>query len=200
MTSPRLPTLVLASQSPRRRQILDNMGLKFAVRMPKSEEVMPTAANSESGILANAFAKAASLRAEVGSNDIILGADTLVISEGEVMGKPTSPAVAKDMLQRLSGRTHEVITGLTLLTGPTRSWKKAVKSLVTFRRMTESEIAQYLATSEPYDKAGAYAVQGLGALFIERIEGSYTNVMGLPIEELLKGLGEISGIPIYEWF
>jgi septum formation protein len=200
MTGRRLPTLILASQSPRRRQILENMGLKFTVHLPEAEEEMPSVASSERVIVANAHAKAVSVASKREPEDIVLGADTLVLLDGEVMGKPKSPQDARAMISKLSGRTHEVITGLSLITRQTQSWNRAVKSRVTFRKITEEETTHYLATREPYDKAGAYAVQGLGAMYIERIEGSYTNVMGLPIEELLKGLDEVSGVSIYEWF
>lgn len=195
-----LPGLYLASQSPRRRQILENMGLPFNVRLPNAEEAIPSGASPDDVIVANAHAKAASVVGSVGPKDIVLGADTLVILDGEVMGKPSTSDDGRRMLQKLSGRTHDVVTGISLLTAENRAWEKAVRSRVTFRHLSENEITQYLGTSEPYDKAGAYAVQGLGAIYIDRIDGSYTNVMGLPVEEFLKGLGEISDIPLYDWF
>ena len=125
----------------------------------------------------------------------VLGADTVVIIDGEVLGKPESAVEAKEMLEKLSGREHEVFTGFSIVR-PERGIRirEVVASAVCFREITASELAWYVATDEPYDKAGAYAVQGMSAFFIREIRGSYTNVIGLPLCEVIDALKSVSAI------
>jgi len=196
-----LPLLVLASQSPRRKQILETMGLTFRVLLPSSDEIHPDHSNLEVSILENARAKAESIldRLDLPEN-IAIGADTLVATEKRILGKPAGRDEAVAMLRELSGATHTVYTGLTLISPRLGRRERCVQSRVTFREMSAAEIESYVSTREPYDKAGSYAVQGLGAIFITAIDGSYTNVMGLPIEALLEELGSLSGRPVYDFF
>ncbi len=195
-----LPVLHLASQSPRRKQLLEAIGIAFKAHLPKGvEELHPAADEVDSVMIANARAKARSISIER-AEDVALGADTLVCLNNEVLGKPRDPKHATEILQKLSGKTQTVVTGLYLYSKKFGERSCLVKSEVTFKRLSADEISQYTQTREPYDKAGAYAVQGVGALFIEKIEGSYTNVMGLPIEAVMTELSALTHIPIFEWF
>lgn len=196
-----LPNLVLASQSPRRKQILENVGLAFLVETPTAEEAHPNVEKVQEVTLQNSYDKAASILSRFASpKDIALGADTLVVIDNHVIGKPENKEGVLETLRKLSGRTHEVVTGLTLLSPHYGCRKSVTLSRVTFRSLEASEIEEYAQTKEPYDKAGSYAVQGLGTLFISEIKGSYTNVMGLPVETLLPELSKLTGISPYQWF
>ena len=195
------PSLFLASQSPRRKQILEGLGLKFRVLIPPAEEAHPDAASVEKVTQQNASLKASSvLEMLKAPTDIVIGADTLVVLGDEVLGKPKDAAGVHSMLSRLSGATHTVFTGLSLLSPKYGQRTSATKSLVTFRKITESEMDRYAGLVEPYDKAGSYAVQGVSCLFIEKIEGSYTNVMGLPSETFLKELEALTKISVFDFF
>jgi len=178
--------LILASASPRRRELLGRLGLPFEVWPSGIEEVLtpgvpaPTLATT----LARAKARgvADQLRAAGGAPALVLGADTLVVLEGRPLGKPASRDDARAMLRALRGRSHEVVTGVALLEAPGgRDTVEAVTSLVVMRPYGDAEIEAYLATGEPDDKAGAYAVQGAGGQLVIRVEGCYTNVVGLPL-------------------
>jgi septum formation protein len=173
--------VVLASASPRRRELLENTGLKFTVDPAEITEIQTT-------ILKPAeLAKALSLRkARVAAlrhaDSIIIAADTFGVLDGEILGKPVNAGHARKMLAGLSGRCHSVITGFTVIDSATgRAVSRAVETRVYFRKLGRPEIARYVKTGEPLDKAGAYAIQGLGALLVERIEGDYSNVIGLPL-------------------
>jgi septum formation protein len=197
-----LPPIVLASESPRRRALLETLGLSFTVVKPGGEEAHPLS-DREAGEVTcqNALVKAESVaRGLKDPKSIVIGADTLVIQGGSAIGKPADAEAARATLRRLSGVTHEVVTGLALVSPERGSRKAAVVSKVTFRKLSPEEVENYVSTREPYDKAGAYGVQGLAMLFIDRIEGSYTNVMGLPMERFLTELGALTGIPPYQWF
>ncbi|MDO9585279.1 MAG: Maf family protein [Syntrophales bacterium] len=186
--------LILASESPRRIELLRLMGLDFEV-MPSSIEEMPQKGESPvEHVLGLSRQKANAISSRY--PDVwILGADTIVVVNGEMMGKPAHASEAREMLARLSGREHYVHTGFTIarktadvLLGD------VVTSSVLFKNISEEEINWYVRTEEPYDKAGGYAVQGAGAMFIREIHGSYTNVIGLPLCEavsLLKRAGAI---------
>jgi len=196
-----LPILHLASQSPRRRQLLEAIGLPYVVHSPDALELHPSSDEIDRIIIQNARAKAESVLGKLSNEeDIVLGADTLVLLDKRVLGKPTDQDNAVETLTLLSGQTQTVVTGLHLCSPRYGERSLTVRSSVTFRKLAPEEIKQYVQTREPYDKAGAYAVQGLGALFIQRIDGSYTNVMGLPIEAVMKEMSALTHIPIYEWF
>jgi septum formation protein len=177
------PQLVLASASPRRARILGDLGVRFRVVVSHEDESLRPDEDGASAVerLARAKAQAVARREELP----VLAADTEVLLDGHVLGKPADAAEAGAMLRRLAGRAHEVITGVCLVRGgATRSGVE--RSTVRFAPMSEAEVAWYAATSEPFDKAGGYHVDGKGALFIETIEGSPSNVAGLPVRLLLK--------------
>lgn len=201
MTSPRLPKLFLASTSPRRRQILESLNLDFQVIEPSSTEASAHAENVEEITMENSLLKAHSGMGAVGfESDIVIGSDTLVVLGREVMGKPESRAEAIKMLTQLSGQWHRVVTGFALVSKKYGELKAFDTSKIKFKSLSSKEIENYASTREPYDKAGSYAVQGLGALLIEKIEGSYTNVMGFPVEKFLTELSLFTKISLEDWF
>lgn len=173
------PPLVLASASPRRRELLATICADFRVEPSEIDEQLDAADGSAIARLALAKARAV---AERGVRGIVLGADTVVVLDGVPLGKPSSPDDARDMLQRLRGRQHVVITGVALLDTETgREASTAVLTQVVMADYTDAAIHAYVATGEPLDKAGAYAVQGLGGALVAEIIGCYTNVVGLPL-------------------
>lgn len=177
-----VPRFILASGSPRRRQLLEQAGYEFDVILPAVAEVSEAWFTIREVTICNATRKALEV-ARSSPNAVVLGADTLVALEGEVIGKPTNLAHAEKLLRRLSGRSHEVRTAVFvchLSRGQAHSFQEV--SHVRFRELDQGAIAQYLAKVDPLDKAGAYAAQGHGVEIIERIEGSYSNVVGLPME------------------
>jgi len=172
--------LILASGSPRRRELLERMGYAFDVCAPEVDERVPGPPDQVVAILARRKAMAA---AEGISKGVVLAADTLVAVDGEALGKPADEADARAMLRRLSGREHEVFTGVCVLDAATgRKSVHVERTGVVFRALTDGEIDAYVATGEPMDKAGAYGIQGGAAAFVESFRGSYENVMGLPVE------------------
>ena len=191
------PSLVLASASPRRARILSELGVPFRVSVSGAEE---SSVAGEGGVArVERLARAKALAVARLESLPVLAADTEVVTDGECLGKPASHQDAREMLQRLSGRSHEVLTGVCLLHGA-KAFTGVEQTLVRFTPMTASEIDWYVATGEPMDKAGAYHVDGRGALFIESIEGSPSNVAGLPIRLVLKllrqaGLAGPAGLP-----
>jgi len=181
--------LILASSSPRRAEILANAGLPFSVLSSAVDE-SPYPGEAPAALvqrLANAKADLVTARA-VGPA-IILAADTVVVFDDKILGKPNSLEDARHMLQQLSGRTHSVLTGVALIRLPDGERRQFIEStLVHFRPVTEEALSSYLATQEPYDKAGAYAIQGQAGRYIPRIEGCYFNVVGLPLSRVLTEL------------
>jgi septum formation protein len=177
-----LPALVLASGSPRRRELLAGLGLAFTVRPVDLDESPLPGEEPGATVIRLADAKAA---AGGRPGELALGADTLVVLDGTVLGKPRDAAEAAAMLLRIAGREHTVLTGVALCerasTGVDRKVAAIETSRVRMAPLTPDEAAWYVATGEPLDKAGAYAVQGLGALFVEAVFGNYTNVVGLPL-------------------
>jgi nucleoside triphosphate pyrophosphatase len=170
--------LVLASQSPRRREILAAAGMEFVVRPARVPEEHRPGESPVDYVRRLAQAKATAI--EASENEIVLGADTIVVIDEQILEKPGSRAAARRMLHLLSGREHDVITGICLL-GHGRTIVDTARTRVRFVPMTAQEIEDYLTSGEPMDKAGAYAIQGLASKFIDRIEGEYSNVVGLPI-------------------
>ena len=187
--------LILASTSPRRSEILRNAGFDFEVVPVHADESLRPGeaatdyvrrlAEEKARIVARQLAKDAA-----GDSTFIIAADTVVVIDNEILGKPSSAANARDMLHRLSGKTHEVYTGLSVLRG-NASRTVVEMTRVTFVTLSKQEIEDYIATGEPFDKAGAYAIQGQGGNFISRIEGCYFNVMGLPLARLYAILREL---------
>jgi septum formation protein len=170
--------LVLASQSPRRAEILRQAGIPFVIRAAPVDEAVQSGETPEDYVRRLAEEKARAIEAR--PDEIVLGADTTVVVDGEILAKPADATDARRMLTLLSGRRHEVMTGICLRRGEERIGDHAVTA-VWFDPMSEQEIDEYVASGEPMDKAGAYAVQGAASKFIPRIEGCYYNVMGLPV-------------------
>ena len=174
--------IVLASGSPRRREILELLALDCVVRPPYVQETIFEGMGPEEEARRLAVAKAAATVSDPG--ELVVAADTLVALDDEILGKPVDSADAFRMLMRLQGRRHEVFTGLAVSLNGRIEAEVAITS-VWFRLLDGAECAEYVATGEPLDKAGAYGIQGLGAALVQRIEGEYFNVMGLPVQLLL---------------
>ena len=184
--------IVLASASPRRRELLEMLRVRNLEIVPaKGPETAAPGLPPEALVTELSRHKAAEVAAAYAAADaVIIGADTVVALDGFILGKPKDENDAKRMLRALSGRSHAVYTGVTVLRGGT-VLSRAEKTEVTFRALSEDEIARYVATGEPLDKAGAYGAQGLASLFVERLDGDFFNVMGLPLCLLGKMLKEI---------
>lgn len=174
-----LMQLILSSSSPRRADLLKQMGLDFSVSSPDVDETALQGEAPDSYVARLALSKA---RAGWSSGAVSLGADTIVVHEGRLMGKPANAEEGAWMLRRLSAQTHQVMTGVALYDGR-RSESVVVMSKVSFRQITPVEAQAYWRSGEPKDKAGGYGIQGLGAVFCEKIEGSYTAIVGLPMYE-----------------
>lgn len=172
--------LILASESPRRKELMERMGLSFRIVTAQHDETMDPALPPQQEVARVSRCKAQAVAPLCSAEDLIVAADTIVVCEGRVMGKPRDEAMAREMLRLLSGREHQVMTGLTLWQGEAVSTQTVVTRL-RFRALTEEEIDAYVATGEPMGKAGAYAVQGLGSMLVEELHGDYYNVMGLPV-------------------
>jgi septum formation protein len=181
-------SIILASESPRRRHLLENAGLTFSVIPSSVDETSVPVDLPEDHVRLLADAKAAEI-AEQHSKSWIIGADTIVLIGETVLGKPATPDEARQMLRALSGKTHRVLTGYCICCkAAERKISEAVETKVRFKTLTETEIDWYVSTNEPFDKAGAYAIQGLGSFLVRSIEGSYTNVVGLPVCEVIEHL------------
>lgn len=179
--------IILASKSPRRRQLLEQMGLEFRVLTAQADETMDPAKPVDQEIGRVSCLKAEAVRAQVQPEDLIIAADTLVCVDGKRLGKPHSHQEAVNMLRLLSGRAHTVMTGVSVVCGRrTETFTEQTK--IRFRDLSEAEIRAYVATNEPMDKAGAYGIQGLAGLFVSGMDGDYYNVMGLPICRLTQVL------------
>lgn len=205
--------IILASQSPRRKELLEQIGLEFEICPAKGEEII-TKTIPEEVVMELSKQKAEEIAALVSSfgenhkeittpSDIlVIGADTVVAYDGKILGKPVDEADAKCMLTMLSGNTHSVFTGVTLVlidkSGRAGELVFYEKTDVKMHPMSEEEIDRYIATGEPMDKAGSYGIQGKCAIYIEKIDGDYNNVVGLPISRIYQELKNI-GIDIYLW-
>jgi septum formation protein len=184
--------IVLASSSPRRAEILRQAGIPFEALATNSDESRRKNESPVELVLRLAKAKASAAASRIPGPAIVLGADTEVVVDGQVLGKPATAEDARAMLRRLSGREHEVVTGLVAVRLPEKTLRVEHETTrVTFAAMSEEEIAAYIATGEPFDKAGAYAIQGIGGRYVSRIEGCYFNVMGLPLARLYRMLREM---------
>lgn len=180
--------LVLASTSPRRKDLLEMIGLSFRVAESHVTEVFNPRlrARGQAESLSLQKAEAVAIRYK---DAVILGADQVISFETEVLGKPHTSENAKRMLTKLQGKTHRVITAFTIIdTLSKKTTTHSVETKVTMRRMSKKEIEWYVATGEPLDRAGSYAMQGIGALFVEKIDGDYTNVIGLPVGDVVREL------------
>ncbi|MGH3103892.1 MAG: Maf family protein [Gaiellaceae bacterium] len=184
MSAAPAPPLLLASTSPQRRAILEQLGLPYDVVAPRYEEHDPPEADAVALVREHARGKARSVAAEAGDRPV-LGVDTAVVLRGRIYGKPAGAGEAERMLEELAGETHAVVSGLCLVTS---GWEELAhaSTLVTFRPLTPRDLAAYVASGEWEGRAGAYAIQGLGAAVVERIEGDYLNVVGLPAALLVR--------------
>lgn len=182
------PSLILASASPRRRELLQQAGVAFTVIPSRAtEDVLPGEAPADYALRV-AEAKARDVARNY-PGSLVLGADTIVVIDGQILGKPKDQVDGYRMLRLLSGRRHGVMTAFVLINGSGHTeTRQIVTTTVTFKSLADSQIHDYLATGEPFDKAGAYAVQGIGAALVDKVEGSYTNVVGLPVDEVLAAL------------
>lgn len=179
--------LILASQSPRRRELLGLLGIPFEIIVPNADETMdPTQAPARQVAMVSRRKAEATPRDE---DTVVVAADTIVVCDGKILGKPRNTEDAVQMLHLLSGRTHQVMTGLTVLYRDKVSSSTEVTE-VTFRKLSQDEILRYVRSGEPMDKAGAYGIQGGAALFTQGICGDYYNVVGLPVCRLVQALQE----------
>ncbi|HEY6264934.1 MAG TPA: Maf family protein [Candidatus Acidoferrum sp.] len=184
--------LILASASPRRAEILREAAIPFTVLSSAVDETPFPGESPQDHVRRLASAKAELAAARAVGPAIVIAADTVVTLEGRILGKPRSSDDARRMLEMLSGRTHSVVTGVALIRLPDAEQRTFVETtLVHFDKLSEEELNRYLATDEPYDKAGAYAIQGRAGRFIPRIEGCYFNVVGLPLARLQHSLNEL---------
>ena len=182
------PLLILASRSPRRRYLLEQAGLSFSVIPSSIDETSVPISSPEIYVRVLSEAKAHNV-SERYPEKWVIGADTIVLKDRTILGKPGSRAEARTMLKQLSGQTHEVFTGYSICCEEKRrKFSDTVKTKVLFKDLSDQEIEWYIHTGEPFDKAGAYAIQGLGTFLVKRINGSYTNVVGLPVCEVIEFL------------
>ena len=188
-------SIILASQSPRRRELLAQMGVpQFEVVPALGEEIASPGLSPAQLVEVLSRQKAEEVAVQAGPDDVVIAADTVVAVGGAVLGKPRDPADAARMLSLLSGRAHTVYTGVTVRRGTfSRTAHEATQ--VRFRPLTQSEISAYIATGEPFDKAGAYGIQGSGCLLVKQIAGDFYNVMGLPIARLARALRDFDVLP-----
>lgn len=183
--------LILASNSPRRREILRNADFSFTVQPAHIDETLQPNERAEDYVLRLAEAKGQLIAATArgSENTFVIGADTTVVCNGRIFGKPADPADAREMLRALSGATHEVLTGIAIIRASDRkNVAEVATTRVTFLPLADGDIDSYIASGEPFDKAGAYGIQGIGGKFVSRIEGCYFNVMGLPLSRVWQAL------------
>ncbi|MGA9175982.1 MAG: Maf family protein [Desulfobacterales bacterium] len=182
------PLLILASKSPRRRYLLEQAGLKFSVIPSNIDETRIPPSSPETYVRILSEAKADDISKKYPEKWVI-GADTIVLNNGNILGKPESRDDARTMLKQLSGQTHQVLTGYAICCkAKNRMFSETVKTDVLFKHLTHEEIEWYIHTKEPFDKAGSYAIQGLGTFLVKSVHGSYTNVVGLPVCEVIEFL------------
>ncbi len=185
-----MKTIILASSSPRRQELLKKIGLKFKVVPSNYEEKIDY--ELEPHELAKSLSlQKAKLVAKNRKNALVMAADTFIVFEGKILGKPRTKTEAREILTTINGKPHSVITGFTIMdTGSNKILSHSVETKVQLRRLSSDEIDAYVESREPLDKAGAYAIQGLGSVLVEKIEGDYFNVIGLPLSALTESLKE----------
>lgn len=185
--------LILASRSPRRREILEMLGFEYLCKPADADESIPAGTSPDEAVKLLAYKKAAAV--SCCENDVIIGSDTIVVMEGEILGKPADAAQAKTMLRRLSGKTHRVYTGVCIICGEATETFECHTD-VTFYELSDAEIDAYVATGDPLDKAGAYGIQGIGAVNVKSIDGDFFTVMGLPAAETARRLRKFGVLPV----
>lgn len=187
--------IYLASGSPRRKELLTQIGCRFEIVKSNTEELKDSTLSPDALVMENACRKAEEAASRLEKDAAVLGADTVVALDGKIFGKPKDEKDAARMLSELSGRSHEVYTGIAIVANG-KTFRAVEKTLVEFRTISDEEKKKYIKTGEPMDKAGAYAVQGIAAKFIPRIEGSFSNVVGLPIA-VVDSLARKAGVELY---
>ena len=190
--------LVLASSSPRRKELLESVGIKFEVITPTSDESSLDKENPDDYAIRLSSEKALSVSKNLDGNTLVIGADTIVIVDNEILGKPKDEEEAKIMLGKISGRAHHVLTAFSIIK-PEHSilHRHIVGTEVVVKTLEPHEIEGYIKTGEPMDKAGAYGIQGVGAFMVKEIRGSYTNVVGLPLVELVEALTKLGAMELF---
>ena len=184
--------IVLASSSPRRKELLAALGIEFEVIHPCSDETLLDNESPQEFALRISAEKASSVSMSLGNDRIVIGADTIVVADGEILGKPSDAEEAVAMLGKLSGKEHHVYTAFSIVRPKNELLhREIVDTKVRVKPLAASEIEGYIKTGEPMDKAGAYGIQGIGSFMVTGIEGSYTNVVGLPVAELLEALRKL---------
>ena len=178
-----MDSIILASASPRRLALLQQIGIEAKVCPADFDEVSGSAVQAEDVVLANAIGKCKAVVKIKGDSLPVIAADTVVVAEGVILGKPQNEEDAMEMLKQLSGKTHKVMTGIAVSYAG-EMLAEVCETEVVFRKLTDEEIKKYVATGEPLDKAGAYGIQGMGAVLVEKINGCYNNVVGLPLTRL----------------
>lgn len=193
--------IILASASPRRKELLEQIGIKPQIIEVDFDEIADISLAPEEIVLNNAIGKARTASRQISINNaLVIAADTVVVYQTKILGKPKDRAEAFQMLQMLSGKTHQVFTGVCVWDmASNRYISSLAKTIVEMREIDQQEIEAYTNTTEPYDKAGGYAIQQYAGIFVTRIEGSYTNVVGLPIELVGKMLKEFNFEVALEW-
>ena len=182
--------IILASASPRRKELLEKIDLKFKVEPSDYDEHIDADLEPHKMAQSLSLGKARAV-ARNHNNALVIAADTFIIFEGNLFGKPHTEAEAKEMLELINGGAHSVITGFTIIDSETsKTLTASVETKVYLKKLTTDEIDAYVKSGEPLDKAGAYAIQGLGAVFVDKIEGDYSNVVGLPLSALAESLKE----------
>ena len=181
--------VILASQSPRRKELLGLFHIPFTVRVADIDETMDPALSPADAVAAVSLRKAQAVCREL--DDVVIAADTIVVCGGEILGKPKDEADASRMLHLLSGRDHQVMTGMTVLSG-SKAMTHTEITHIHFRPLTDKEIYAYIRTGDPMDKAGSYGIQSGAAIFADRLEGDYFNVVGLPVCRLYQMLTQIA--------
>ncbi|MDX8359414.1 MULTISPECIES: Maf family protein [Bacillaceae] len=185
--------LILASGSPRRKELLENLRIPFTVSVSNIEEIIDAHLPPEDVVMSLAYQKAKNI-SNYNPNSYVIGADTIVISNGELLGKPQNRDDAFNTLTKLSGSKHQVLTGVALIS-PQLEKTFFESTEVTFWELTEQEITEYIDSGEPFDKAGSYGIQGLGALLVKELKGDYFSVVGLPVARTVRELKKIGYYP-----
>jgi septum formation protein len=194
------PQIVLASASPRRKELLTRIGLEIAVMPADIDETVLPGELPEAHVERLSLAKAQAIAARSAvAGRWFIGSDTIVVRDEVILGKPADEADAAIMLRSLAGRSHRVVSGYAVVDREKKTFETtAVTTRVTFRKLTDAEIAGYIATGEPADKAGAYGIQGIGACLVSSIDGSYTNVVGLPLCEVVETLERMGAATLFD--
>jgi septum formation protein len=187
-----LKSIILASGSPRRKELLERLNIDFDIIVSDLDEDSIEQSKPDDFVEKLAYEKAKSVSMLINKDSLVIGCDTVVVYNNEILGKPKNNEQAISFLKKLSGSNHQVYSGIAII--DTKSNNKYLSHEITdvyMKELSNDEIAYYIQTGEPFDKAGAYGIQGIGSLFIEKISGDYYNVMGLPLNKLYKGFNEL---------